>query len=175
MDGITKTKRNINSNRPTRPAEKEANARALPAARYILENPLNRPAACDKFTTTRSGITLALVLLQEGTPEEIAAVDAGAPLNPIVATIRKRRTALAPGKRQRLKKVAYSQVELERKKVDMAIWEHLGSALKSIASLPQPDDVVKIARKNGERTKAVDRNLMTAFSWITEFSDAWTK
>ncbi len=174
MDGITKTRRERNFNRGIRPAEIKANANALAAARYIMETAMNRDEAAARFDAKAGSITNALIVLQEGTPEEIAGVDAGGPLDPVARAILKRR-AIEPGKRQRRKKVAFSQEALAQKKVDMAVWEALGSALKNIASLPQPTDTVKIARKNIMRTEAVDRHLMTAFSWITEFSDAWTK
>lgn len=174
MDGITKTRRVMNWKRGARPAEALANANALAAARYLMETPANRMEVCKEFNTNSGSLTNALVLLQEGTPEEIAGVEAGGALYPIAKMIIARR-APTSGKRRRLKKVGFSQEALARKKVEMAIWESLGSALKNIASLPQPQDVVEIARKNTMRVQAVDRNLMTAFTWITEFSDAWTK
>jgi hypothetical protein len=41
--------------------------------------------------------------------------------------------------------------------------------------LPQPTDVIAVIRKNHNREMHVDKTLIAAFTWLTEFSDAWTK
>lgn len=158
--------------RVPRAFEMEVRAKALAAARYALDNRTTRDEAAEKFSVNVHIISEALILLKHGTEQEIDDVTSGkVGLKRTIHSIRKR----APEVRLPGKTPVKGKEALEEMKMDGAVWVELRDALKAITGLPRPADVVRIVKKNGQRTEVVDRHLMAAFGWITEFSDEWTK
>jgi hypothetical protein len=157
-----------------RPLVREQAKNAILAARYAIEQNLPREEAAKKFSVGTDSISRAHTILTHGTPEEAALVEAGtSSLRDVYETVLKRTPK--DQRREGRKRGVRGEITKEQDKAEAAIWSTLKDALDSICSLPQPEDVVKIVRKNRIRATGVDKKLMTTFTWITEFSDAWTK
>lgn len=159
---------------PTKSYNIDGRDKALAAARYIAENKANRNEAAAKFDANVGSVSAATLILQEATPEEYAALMAAEIGMRDLAD--KIRTRMPKGElRKARQKIVLSQTETERLEFEKKVWADLRRALEAISGMPQPVDVVKIVRRNRVRGAIVDRHLMTAFQWITDFSDAWTK
>jgi hypothetical protein len=123
----------------------------------------------------REGRAVALY----GTPEEIAAVRQG---TKAIHTIYEESVkAKVPPKVSPLK-----MTEEERKALNLSgnekrsltlslkgdIWKNLKTGLSGITSMPDAEEVVKIAR-GIDRSGLVNRKLPMALKWLKEFEDAW--
>lgn len=119
-------------------------------------------------------LSRALTILRHGTAEQIAMAKVGdLPLSTTCIAIRA--TVSPEGFKKARKSIKPKTADVRRLlQTDKLLWKTLKSALQAISGMPQPTDVIKFARL-GKRSETVDRYLMTAFSWITEFSDEWTK
>lgn len=156
-----------------RPADIEIRRRAMEAAQYSIDNNITREAAAAKFGITNIAMmSCAILVLKNGTEEEIEGVRNGQIA--ITQLAKKLRLRIPDGQKVR-KPPARTDEQDAQLKSDVAIWNQLRNALDAICGLPQPADVIKSVRRNGARRDVIDKNIMTAFSWLTEFSDAWTK
>jgi hypothetical protein len=162
--------------RPTRAFELNARTRAMAAARKLLEakGRFNRDEIAEEFETTASIVSLALVILKFGTEAEIVAADTGhASIRGLYDDICKRVPV-----EERIKAKTTATMSANRReqiKNDAQLWKELRHALDLICGMPQPADVVRVARANSARTAMLDRKIIDAYTWLSEFSDAWTK
>ena len=158
--------------RVPRSFEIEARKNALAAARFALENRVTREEVAATFHTNISLLSEALILLRYGTETEIADVESGKVGIKKASHVVRART---PGARLMGKSPVKGAEASAMSRDEAAIWASLRPALEALKGMPRPADVARIMRKNGMRTDVVDRNLMAAFGWLTEFSDEWTK
>lgn len=149
----------------------KARLRAFEAARLAIEAGMSQDRAATQCGTNRISVNEASLILKWGSPEEIADVTEGRKgMDSMVNSIRLRTT---PAERRAGRRMP--RQEMDRAALDAHVWHKLRSGLEAIATLPQPQDVVDICHRNMMRGEAVDRMLIQAFAWLTEFSDAWTK
>ncbi len=156
-----------------RPANIELRKRVMEASKYAIANNITREIAAKKFGITNISLTsCAILVLKNGTDDEIEGVTSGRlPVTQLSKQIRSRLPL-----EQRSRKAPARTVEQDAQvKSDAAIWRELRDALNAICGLPQPSDVIKSVKRHSVRRDVIDKKIMTAFSWLTEFSDAWTK
>jgi hypothetical protein len=152
----------------------EGRVAAFRAARLAIQDSLSLPDASKRCCANLRGASEAHLILKHATPEQIAKAEAGElSLQGLATTIR----SIVPPEVRKANRKQLRQGEdtMSIARTEAAIWNGLRGALEAISSMPQPTDVISIVRKNAMRGEAVNRNLMTAFTWITEFSDEWTK
>lgn len=162
--------------RPIRKHEIEARKKAMTAARATItaKGSLNRDDVAAEYGATPSTVSQAIVILQHGTEEEIAGVESGERGLRVVYDDVCKRVSVKDRYAARLQ----PKLSAERKAQstqERLVWTNLRQALALIGSLPQPKDVVKIVKRNHARTATLDRSILDAFSWLSEFSDEWTK
>ncbi len=160
---------------PRRSAETiDMSVRIFRAARLCLADNVSNKDAARREGVSHKQVSDAVTVLKHGTPEQIAKGESGEMgLNPLINLIRS--YIPADVRKAARKQNVRGQEAIEVFKTESAIFAKLRIALEAIASMPQPSDVVAVARKNNIRADTVNRFLMTSFSWITEFSDEWTK
>ena len=159
--------------RPPREREKNARIAALNGAQLMIEGNISQSDAAKIAGSARGSVQEAYLVLRYGTAEEIATLKAGtAGMRPIVDAVRQR--IQDEGIDTRTRSPVISKSVSSERAVEAQVWDHLSSALDHINSLPRPEDMVGIVRKNALRNEAVSRKLLAALNWITEFSDAWT-
>lgn len=147
--------------------------RGLDAARYALDNKVTTEAACAKYGSNRAMVSECILIHQHATPEEIAEIRAGKMgVRPIARNIRQRMTP--EQRREKRKTQTFSEESLEAKKIEAAMWQPFRKALDTILGLPLPKDFVTVIKRSGSRAKTIDEKLLPVFSWLSEFSDAWT-
>jgi len=155
-----------------RPGDVRAREKAFAAARYALDNNANREDAAAKFETNGTSVSEAILAIKHATPDELKALEANSiGLKELTRLIRKR----TPRASRERKNIVRTDQQNEAIKFDSKVWAELKTALEVFAGMPRPADVATICRRNTQRKDTVDRHLMTAFGWITEFSDEWTK
>jgi len=146
--------------------------KAFAAARYAIANNANREDAVAKFDTNGTSVSEAILALNHATPAELADCEANKiGLKELVHRIRKR----VPKEARERKKIVLTETETDKLRFESKVWAELRSALEAISNMPRAADVATLCRRNRQRKDIVDRHLMTAFGWITEFSDDWTK
>lgn len=169
----------IRTNRGRKPGlprdwEMQRKAKAFAAARLVLATGMGHVEAAAQSGSSRKASSDALLALRYGTPEEIEQIESGKlGLGPFLDQARARIPAEARKKTRKSPKVTAEwrgQWDTE-----MAMFNHLRDALNGLCSLPRPADVIPIMKKNGAREKRINEQLIQAFDWLTEFSDAWTK
>jgi hypothetical protein len=138
---------------------------------------LTQTEAANILKVSRGTVQSARVVLERGTPEEIAAADEGK--LGLRTTADAIRDNISPAEREKNRLIPSHKKggmpkahDNQRMKAD--IWGQLRDALKNLSSLPAAADVVKIAR-GMDRTGLVDRTLPIATAWLAEFEDAYTK
>lgn len=114
-------------------------------------------------------------VLAQGTEEDVGAVREGrASVMEIAKEIRE---ATPPEERNKRRAGTLSgrgdnPARIENLKMRGEIWGHVRDALTALTSLPNPEDVVRIARTH-DRTGLVDARLENSLQWLTRFANAW--
>lgn len=163
---------------PGRPRgkEMEKKRRAIEAAKLVM-NGIGHIEAGNQMGVSRKLVGDVFIALTRGTPEEIAKLESGelglGGPGGLLQIIHNRTPDEV--RRKSRKKPKYQPEVRQQWGQEAAMWDKLRNGLIAICSLPRPEDVMAIAKKNNVRAKLVDEKLMAAFAWITEFSDAWTK
>ena len=156
-----------------RPREREVRGLAMAAARETLAANTSFVGGAQNAGVDAGLVKCAALVLRYGSPEEIATADSGdVSLVQLAKSVRSR---LPPEARPRRRQGAYGSEVKEARKLDIQLWERLNTAFDLIAALPRPEDVIRSVRKHHRRVVEVERKLATAYTWIEEFSDAWTK
>lgn len=150
--------------------------RAILAARKQIaaNGVLHRDDLAKEFEVTPNAVSRALVAVKHGTEEEIAAIERGEMgayavyLNVVSRVpVEARMKTKSPATRSADARSAMRN--------DAEMWKTLREAVDLICGLPRPVDMVALARRNRRRTVAVDSRIMDAYTWLSEFSDEWTK
>jgi len=133
--------------------------------------------AATLLNVSRETVKRARIVINEGTPEEIAAVEAGeASVSTIARDIRakvpvSKRIAKRNGK---LSDAGKNPERIENQRVNAEVWKRLRGALDDLTSLPLPADVAELVSAQVKRTDLVNAKLPSALKWIEDFSNAWT-
>lgn len=133
--------------------------------------------AAELMNVNRSSVINAKKVLNEGTPEEIAAVRDG---KAAASTIAKQIAANIPPEERHLggrnsPAVQASNVrKMEKIRMKAHVWGQLRDGLTAIANLPRPADVVPIARQH-DRIGLVDAKMFQSLQWMKEFAHEWSK
>lgn len=124
----------------------------------------------------RHTIGRARVLLDHGTPQEIAAVESGRRgLRKLTDEIKARLPPEAekPKPKQDKRQSGKNPERIQRQQINAEIWGRVRDALVHLTSLPRPLEVMPIARAC-DRTGLVDARVLQALQWLEEFADGWT-
>lgn len=158
-----------------RPKEVEARKNAFVGARMMIaDTTISQEDAAKASGSARTSISSAMVILQHGTPEEIAAVEGGMlALDPMADKVRAR----VPRSERDAKRrpPAMTSLVMEGRKLDAEVWQKLRAGLDGLTHLPSPADTAAIVRKNAMRIEHVNRTLLVVIAWITEFENEVTK
>lgn len=127
----------------------------------------------DKMSVNRSTVIFARKVLQEGTADEIDAVEKGVAA---VSTIAKQITANVPKEERHITKTESraNQQRVSNQQMNAQIWNSLKEGLTLLGNLPLPADVVRIARQYDSRTNIIDARLASTLNWLKEFSHEWS-
>ncbi len=125
--------------------------------------------AAELVNVNKDTVSDARLVLAEGTPEEIRAVEQGTgAVSTLAKQIRagddhEKRKAYKPGNA-----IAHAQ------NVNAEIWSQFRDALNLLAGLPHPDDVLKsVSGGSRSKTAIVSDRLPVALQWLTDFSNLW--
>lgn len=138
---------------------------------------ISQTEAAKLLNVSRTAVQGARIILEQGTPEEIAAADGGhLGIRTTADAIRQGITASERAKNRLIPshKKGDSPKAYEKQRFNADIWGQLRDALTNINGLPAPADVAKIA-KQMDRSNLVDRTLSNAMTWIKDFEDVWTE
>jgi hypothetical protein len=142
------------------------------AARLAIAEQLSMEEAARREGSKRTSVTDAHLILKYGTEQEIASVEAGiSPLGAVASAVRLR----VPKEDRPSRPPQLPHHVNENREYDAQLWGKLRDALDTLTSLPIPEDMMKIIRKNAMRTEHVGRKVLTAHTWLEEFVNAWTK
>lgn len=148
--------------------------RSLKAARYQIEQHVSQMEAAKKFSTNRTAVSECVLIITSGTAEDIRRAESGEVSLRVVAREVRERVPVAERKEKRPPLTKNKQLA-EQVAMESRLWQRVRDAFDAISGLPQPSDVIALIKKNPMRTAQTDKKLIAAFSWITEFSDGWTK
>lgn len=146
--------------------------------RQICLGAISQAEAGRLLNVSASSVKSARVVLEHGTPEEIAGVENGTlAVGTIAREIHKnvppaeraRSRALPLGERGRL------PARNEKHRFNAALWGQLRDGLTNFSGLPSPVDMVKIARGSNQSKIIVNQKLAIASKWLAEFEDEWTR
>lgn len=156
--------------RTLRPKEIDQRKRVVAAVHFANENNIPLSEASKRLDVPWPTMQEAATVLQYGTPEQIAKLEEGTlSIRYAARTIRK--TVLDRPRRS----TARGKEARAMMRDDALLYQKLRDALENIAALPSPADIIAVVRRSNLRTQTVQKNLSTAYSWIEEFADAWTK
>lgn len=156
----------------SRAYEADGRAKAFAAARLAIKDGLSLIEAARRGGSNRCSAGEAFLILHHGTEAEIASVESNrVAMGTLVRAIRARVPLADRSRKPGLK----NNEQLHGIAFDAAIWAKLRDALDGINSLPHPKDVMTIVHKNRVREEMLNKKLIAAYGWITEFSDAWTQ
>lgn len=174
MDAPAKRHTNRGGGRTPREQEMASRAKSMAAAKHALETGTSLSAAAIQFGVKRVTTGECHLILTHGTPEEIAGAQSGQLGIGTVGDAIRARTTLE--ERKQTRKKSKPTIELiDGRKMDAMIWDKMRGAINALTAMPLPVDVVRTIRRNPHRIDLVDRKLIAAFTWLTDFSDAWTK
>ena len=122
--------------------------------------------AAEMLNVNRDTIFHAKRVLEDGTAEEIKAVERG---EAAVSTIAKQIRNRVPEEKRYIKNTAAH----DGRRANAKLWQELRSALEAINSMPQAADLARVVKHYGERTGIVDQHLAHAIDWLTEFQVSW--
>lgn len=133
---------------------------------------ISQDAAASLLGVSRDTVIQAKIVLNEGTEEEIKAVDEG---KASASTTAEKIRARNPINRQKGKSVPHTDkvaAKFEQQRINAMLWGTFRDALTGLTSLPTPADVARIARYI-DRTGLVDARLDQSLNWLTEFAHEW--
>lgn len=155
--------------RPPRPYEIELRKRMVDAVRFADENKVPLSEVAKTRSLPWSTLQETSVVLRFGSPEQISALEIG------MLSLREAARELRKVKGRERRPMILSADAKAMNVSESLVFAKLRDALENIAALPRPSDVVVIVKRQPGRLATVQKNLSTAYSWIEEFADAWTK
>lgn len=161
--------------RPVREKEIQGRINAMKGARAFLLSSNKRSVAdvAKEAGSSRSSVGVALLILEFGTPEEIAGVENGTMRLDATADNVRDRTTMEDRKAKR-RAPTQTAALVQSREIDAEIWGKLRDAIDNITGLPSAKDTSVIVRKNAMRLEHVNRKLLAALEWIQEFSNEIT-
>jgi hypothetical protein len=163
---------------PTRPRTEHEimiSKQSIAAGRkQLAHGPFNRDDLAKEFGVPVNNVSRAVMLLRHGTTEEVAAVECGDLGLITVYDIISRRVPAAERIKTKTPNTRSAET-VANQKAEAATWKELRQAIDLICGMPRPADMVIIAKRSSGRTATLDRRIIDAYSWLAEFSDAWTK
>jgi len=123
----------------------------------------------------RGTVIAARIVQNEGTPEQVAAVEQGRAAVTTTARVIRGKPPQVKKKKSNgdpLSTVGKNPERIERLRVRAEIWGRIRDTLTHLTSLPLPADVVPIAREM-DKVGHVDARLESALKWLKEFSNGW--
>lgn len=137
---------------------------------------ITQAAAGQLVGSSQSSVSSALKILQGATAAEIRQVEDGTITIAALAgqLLRKvpRATRAKIAGQPRNQRGGHLQ-RIQRMRLHALVWRQLKAGLE-LTDLPQPSDVVAIARAH-DKAGLVDAKLLRASQWLEEFVDEWTK
>lgn len=163
------------ANRPIRPYEVEARQKAFRVARELLTNDkLSMGEESKRAGVNRHAVGNAMLILQHGEPQEIADLERGA-ISPQHMGDAIRRRVPKEKLLEKSRGLVASSATKGIRDAEMEVWSKLKVALDGLTSLPSPKDTAAVVRRNNGRVEAVNRKLLAAVAWITEFENEITR
>lgn len=143
------------------------------AARLVNQGHSTCCAAAELLGISDDSVTRARSVLNNGTAQEIAAIECGRlTVRTAINVIACRNTSI-PGQKNRAKTDLSSRGKnpdrIAKMRRDNAIWRELREALLALTSLPNPSDVARVIRAR-DRTGIVKSKLPNAQQWLEEFA-----
>lgn len=132
--------------------------------------------AAEIMNVSRDTVSNAKRVLEEGTPEEIAAADRGEiGVGPLADRIRARspRDRRADRGGQSQPRTSGLLEKQNKAKLRAQTWGDLKVALTGFTNLPRAADVVPIARSH-DRTGLIDKHLFSTLQWLKDFAHEWS-
>lgn len=152
------------------PSRKKIEQKQSSNASDIHEASITRQQAASLMNVGLDTITSARTILRKGTPDEIAAVQAGeAAVHTIVKQIRAGKSPTERSKEREVKKHSRQQV----RQISAQVWRTFRDALTGLTSLPLAADMVVVVRGN-DRSGFVDQRATQAQKWLEDFLHEWT-
>lgn len=124
----------------------------------------------------KSMVDSARVILARGTPEDIAAADAGkVGVDPLARRIRGTARQKKPkGKRDAaLSQTGHNPERIQRLKMNADVWAKVGGALDALTAMPLPADVAGIIAGHPKRRLHAADKIARALQWLGEFAKAY--
>ncbi len=131
--------------------------------------------AAEMLNVDRHTVFAAKKVLNEGTAEEIKAVEQG---QAAVSTLAKEIRAKRPSDERKARRdaspssVGNNPRRIENQRINAQVWAGVRDGLTALTSLPIPSEVVAIVRAH-DKAGLVDSRIGAALEWLQEFSDAW--
>lgn len=146
--------------------------------REVVEIPTTtRGRAAELLNVHFTTVASAKKVLQEGTPEEISAVESGkASVSTVAKQIRK---GQSKEQRKKAREAPLSQTgknpeRIQRQQINAEVWGRIRDALIHLTSLPCVEDAARIARGT-DKTGLVDQRLDRAFTYLENFRNEWKR
>lgn len=146
-------------------------------ADQISPAPLSSQQAADILNVSRGTVNAARKVLEDGTAEEVRAVQSG---KAAVGTIAKQLRAEVSeinrkkAREQELRQTGKNPERIHKAKLDAKIWEQLSDALNNLSNLPLPSDVAQMVAGQSKRRLLVDAKVLRSLQWLEEFANVWT-
>lgn len=150
--------------------------RAIEAGREaIRDETLSLEDIGKKHNVTRRAVGEARILLKFGTAEELSNIQSGEiGLQRTADAIIKRLTP-EQHKEMRARANIMSAKRLQRVEDDVKTWKSVSTAIKAIADLPAPADVVASIKRSHGRTNTINDQIFNASKWMEDFVSEWTR
>lgn len=139
--------------------------------------PVSAQEAANIGGVVRSQVMDARTILEKGSAEQIAAVEAGAlGVRGVADSIRAEQRPSKKKYKQR-KNTDKDASRIQTLKRHGNIWQDLKQALLLLSGLPQPAEVVAIARVADAKARPgiINTKLAPARDWLREFEHAWNR
>lgn len=133
---------------------------------------VSRKEAQEMMNVSKGTLARARIVLNEGTPEDIEAIEKGEGAVSTIADRIRDVAPRAPSKSKPQKKETSDR--RAAKQMRGQLWRTLRDALVNLSSLPKPPDMLPIVSEH-DRGGLVDHRLSTSLQWLKDFSDAYTE
>lgn len=138
-----------------------------------ISTPSQKEAA-ELLNVSRDTVLAARIVQNEGTPEQVKAVEDG---RAAVSTTARKILNLAPKMSGHKKKASIAQegknpTRIENQRIRAEIWGRVRDTLIHLTSLPVTADAVRIVREM-DKAGLVDAKLGASLQWLKEFENGW--
>ncbi len=144
------------------------------ARRTMGDKALTITDAAKAANLARGTVAHARMILEFGTPEEIALADSG---NSGLKTVRDAvRAHMTPEQRAELRSRigVHTPTRSEMTRAEAVLWRKFAPMLQNVTELPSPADLVKIVPRGARRDVTVNKYLDTAIQYLEDFRREWS-